>query len=246
MLKQALIYSSTIILLASCSALKPLNFSNSKQVNSTAGTANTQNREVKFLEEISVPVQKSATNQAISKATKENTSAGPLIPDMTGIEETNAALEHVSSLQLKYAVLLNTEPGSVSNVKMFEFIDEWYGTRYRLGGTTKNGIDCSAFVQFFFTGVYGVSLPRTAREQYKATSRISRTELQEGDLVFFNTRGGVSHCGVYLQNNKFVHAASSGGVMISDLYDDYWARRFVGAGRIDEKPGDVSNFTGKR
>jgi lipoprotein Spr len=55
--------------------------------------------------------------------------------------------------------------------------------------------------------------------------------LQEGDLVFFNTRGGVSHVGFYLQNNKFVHAASSGGVMVSDLNDEYWDKRFIGVRR---------------
>jgi murein DD-endopeptidase / murein LD-carboxypeptidase len=61
--------------------------------------------------------------------------------------------------------------------------------------------------------------------------------LKEGDLVFFNTTGGVSHVGVYLQNNKFVHASTSGGVMISDLDESYWAKRFIGIGRY-QKPTD--------
>jgi len=88
-------------------------------------------------------------------------------------------------------------------------------------------------MQILFASVYGISLPRTAREQYKVTSRISRTELKEGDMVFFNTRGGVSHVGFYLQNNKFVHA-STGGVIISDLFDPYYLRRFVGVGRVEK------------
>ncbi|TAL43619.1 MAG: NlpC/P60 family protein, partial [Chitinophagaceae bacterium] len=87
--------------------------------------------------------------------------------------------------------------------------------------------------------VYGISLARTARDQYRNSSRISRTHLQQGDLLFFNTRGGVSHVGVYLQNNKFVHASTSGGVTISDLYDPYWLRRFVGVGRLNTEPGVV-------
>ena len=144
----------------------------------------------------------------------------------------NDDAEDLSFLQIKYAVLLNTPAEQVKNTKMFEFIDEWYGTPYRLGGTTKKGIDCSAFTQFLFTSVYSVSIPRTAKEQYSLTSRISRTELKEGDLIFFNTRGGVSHVGVYLQNNKFVHASTSGGVTISDVFDEYWARKFVGVGRL--------------
>ena len=140
---------------------------------------------------------------------------------------------------MKYAVLLSTPAEEVKNTKMFEFIDDWYGTPYRLGGTTKKGVDCSAFSQFLFASVYGFSIPRTAREQYNLTSRISRTELKEGDLIFFNTRGGVSHVGVYLQNNKFVHVSTSGGVVISDIFDEYWVRRFVGVGRLKEKESIV-------
>ena len=111
-------------------------------------------------------------------------------------------------------------------------MDEWYGTRYRLGGTSKSGIDCSALMQIFFSAVYGIALPRTAREQHGASQKIGREELQEGDLVFFNTTGGISHVGVYLHNNKFYHASSSGGVTVSDLDEDYWRRRFMGAGRV--------------
>jgi lipoprotein Spr len=107
------------------------------------------------------------------------------------------------------------------------------GTRYRLGGSGKDGIDCSAFMQILFAGLYGITIPRTAREQYDFSKRISRTELKEGDLVFFNTIGGVSHVGMYLQNNKFVHA-STGGVTISDLYDEYWSRKFIAVGRVEQ------------
>ena len=121
----------------------------------------------------------------------------------------------------------------VNNLSLFQLLDEWFGTRYRLGGESKTGIDCSAFMQVMFAGLFGIALPRTAREQNRSTRKISRTELKEGDLVFFDTRGGISHVGMYLQNNKFVHSASSGGVMISDLYDDYWSRRFVSAGRYE-------------
>jgi cell wall-associated NlpC family hydrolase len=121
----------------------------------------------------------------------------------------------------------------VKNMNLVSLIDEWMGTRYRLGGTSKSGIDCSAFMQVLFAGIYGIALPRTAREQYNISQRISRTDLKEGDLIFFNTTGGVSHVGMYLQNNKFVHASSS-GVTISDIFDEYWVRRFVGVGRVQD------------
>ena len=105
----------------------------------------------------------------------------------------------------------------------------------------KKGVDCSVFSQFLFAAVYGFSIPRTAREQYNLTTRISRTELKEGDLIFFNTRGGISHVGIYLQNNKFVHASTSGGVTISDIFDEYWARKFVGVGRLKNKDAMASS-----
>lgn len=85
-------------------------------------------------------------------------------------------------------------------------------------------------------------LPRVSREQYRISRKISTTELQEGDLVFFNTTGrGVSHVGVYLGNNKFIHASVSKGVMVNDLFENYYLKRFVGAGRIDDKQVVSSN-----
>ena len=226
MLKQVSIYSLLVVLLASCSSLKTA-FTGSRQ--SPPANTNTVKKETKFLNQIDVPVEANRTRKGdddVIVSTKKE--SGP------NRETTyrNDDAEDLSFLQIKYAVLLNTPAEQVKNTRMFEFIDEWYGTPYRLGGTTKKGIDCSAFTQFLFTSVYSVSIPRTAREQYNLTSRISRTELKEGDLLFFNTRGGVSHVGVYLQNNKFVHASTSGGVMISDVFDEYWARKFVGVGRL--------------
>ena len=142
-------------------------------------------------------------------------------------------IEALSALRFKYAILLDAAVEDLSDAKLLEFMDEWYGTRYRLGGTDKSGIDCSAFAQLFISSVYGLSISRTCREQYADTRRIKRSRLQEGDLVFFKIRGKtVSHVGVYLRNNKFIHASTSGGIMISDLNEDYFEKRFAGAGRF--------------
>src|SRR6186713_2640809 len=235
MLKQATLYSIMIVLLASCASLKTAFTDN----NGTASTSNSTavKKETKFLDPIDVPVES-------SKGVKEKESDKSITKKETGAtrntshRESNA--EDLSALQVKYAVILSTPAEEVKNTKMFEFIDDWYGTPYRLGGTTKKGVDCSAFSQFLFASVYGLGIPRTAREQYDLTYRISRTELKEGDLIFFNTRGGISHVGVYLQNNKFVHASTSGGVMISDIFDEYWVRKFVGVGRLKDRESVVS------
>jgi len=142
--------------------------------------------------------------------------------------------------RFKYAILLDAPVEELNDDKLLSFIDEWYGTRYRLGGNDKSGIDCSAFVQSFFTAIYGFGIARTCKEQYGLIRRIKKTQLQEGDLVFFKTRGkSISHVGVYLRNNKFIHASTSSGVMISDLGEEYFSKRFAGAGRIEE-PGLVN------
>ena len=133
--------------------------------------------------------------------------------------------------QFRYAILMDVEVEQLANQALYHYITDWWGTPYRMGGDTKKGIDCSAFVQGLMVSVYGVSLPRVAREQKASCRSLSTAELQEGDLLFFNTRGGVSHVGVYLHNNYFVHASTSGGIMISSLNESYWQHRYVGAGR---------------
>ncbi|MCU0387447.1 MAG: C40 family peptidase [Chitinophagaceae bacterium] len=140
-------------------------------------------------------------------------------------------LETFLPFQFKYAIMLNESVEKLTNVSLYKAIDEWYGTRYRYGGTSHKGIDCSAFMQVLGQYAFGWMLPRTAREQYASLKRISKEELKEGDLVFFNTTGGVSHVGMYLQNGKFIHSSSSQGVSISDLDDQYWKARFIGARR---------------
>ena len=141
-------------------------------------------------------------------------------------------IEKCSPLQFKYAMLINMEVEDVTNTLLYNFIEEWWATRYHYGGTDKSGIDCSAFSSKVLLNIYGIVLPRTSSEQYAVSEKISRQNLKEGDLVFFNTRGGVSHVGVYLGNNFFVHSSVKSGVTINSLTDDYYNRKFIGGGRI--------------
>ena len=143
------------------------------------------------------------------------------------------ATEACKSIQFKYAQLMDMDIEDITNFTMFHFVEDWLKTRYRYGGTTKAGIDCSAFTGLLLATVSGIKVPRTAKQQYAASKKISREEIKEGDLVFFNTRGGVSHVGVYLANDYFVHASSSEGVTISNLNDEYYSRRYIGSGRVE-------------
>jgi lipoprotein Spr len=136
----------------------------------------------------------------------------------------------------KYSSMLDVLPNQISNVMLYRFIDEWYGTRYRMGGTSKSGVDCSAFVQNLYQYVFGLNLLRTAWMQFESSKYISNiNDLKEGDLVFFRIKSSrITHVGVYLKNNFFVHSASSKGVSIASLTNDYWSRYFAGGGRIKE------------
>ncbi len=111
---------------------------------------------------------------------------------------------------------------------------ELIGIRYRRGGTSpETGFDCSGFVDHVFESL-GLILPRTAREISKSGETVKKSELQPGDLVFFNTmRRAFSHVGIYLGDNLFIHAPASGGqVRIEDLREKYWGKRFNGARRV--------------
>ncbi len=164
----------------------------------------------------------------------------PLISKSTSIKKMASlssstfklATEACKKMQFKYAQLMDTEIEAVSNFTLFKFIDEWWRTKYRFGGSSKKGIDCSGLTGLLLGSVYAVTLPRTAREQYAKSIKILRGQLSEGDLVFFNTRGGVSHVGVYLNNNYFVHASVGSGVTISSLNDPYYNSKYIGAGRM--------------
>jgi hypothetical protein len=246
MLKNLTILTA-IVFLASCSSLKQLALTNNNKP--TSQPIASEQKEVKFLDNISSnststeivtppTVKKEKQHEVLNTVSKNENHTGSQSlkpkPETVRIGETTTPLvEKASSLQMKYALLMNTEVEDVKNLDLYESIDHWYGTPYRYGGTTKKGIDCSAFVQSVFGSAFGITLPRTAREQYQYVKLISTTELKEGDLLFFNTRGYVSHVGIYLQNNKFAQASVSSGVVITDMFDPYYVKHLIGVGRIE-------------
>ena len=119
--------------------------------------------------------------------------------------------------------------GLIGDKALAQVYNEWGGTRYRMGGSTKRGIDCSAFMQTAFLDAYGVELPRTTSEQRSLGRQIQKHELRKGDLVFFRRN---NHVGVYIGNNQFMHASSSQGVTISSLDESYWARNYTQSRRV--------------
>lgn len=107
------------------------------------------------------------------------------------------------------------------------------GTRYRSGGCSPDtGFDCSGFTTWVFNR-YGVHLPRSSREQYQVGKMVAKNNLRKGDLVFFRSKRGINHVGIYLENGKFIHSASNGKtVTISHLEEDYWRTHYAGGRRV--------------
>jgi len=119
------------------------------------------------------------------------------------------------------------------NKNLYKLIAEWYGIPHKDGGCDKNGTDCSCFVQMVIKEVYGKELPRSSAEMYNKTERVDSLEMKEGDLVFFTTKStSVSHVGVYLKENWFVHVSSSKGVRINNLTEPYFQKSYAGAGKF--------------
>jgi cell wall-associated NlpC family hydrolase len=224
MLKTTL-FIVAFFLLASCSTVRP---GASRQGASTTTTSSSGS--IQFIDNISVTPsgRQDKSGSSITPVTASSESRPARVNPGAGIENSAA-------LQFKFAILENASVEELDNLKLLSFMDYWYGAPYHYGGMSRDGIDCSAFAFLLLSSVYGVaSLPRTSKEQYESSRHIRRDELQEGDLVFFHTLGrrkAVTHVGVYLRNNKFIHASVS-GVMISDLGDGYYDRHYIGAGRV--------------
>jgi peptidoglycan endopeptidase LytF len=115
------------------------------------------------------------------------------------------------------------------------------GTRYRWGGASRGGFDCSGFTRYLFARIAGMKLPHSASAQAKLGKKVTREVLKPGDLLFFRTyRRGISHVGLYIGGDKFVHAASTRRrVRVDSLNEPYYRNRFVTARRLKEFPSTV-------
>jgi cell wall-associated NlpC family hydrolase len=200
---------SGVLGLTACSSLK-------KGTNERTGSSGRGN--VEFLDGLSI---NGSNYAAKSKSTLKFTASSTLI-------------ENAPLWQFKYAQLLDVRVETVLNTNLFAFIEDWWGTPYVYGGKNKNGVDCSGFANNLLVAVFRINSSGSSAQLYAKARKLSKSEMREGDLVFFKTDGkSISHVGVYLNNNKFVHASTSLGVTISDLNETYWARYYAGSGRIE-------------
>lgn len=125
------------------------------------------------------------------------------------------------------------EPDSACNPYLYYQVYDWLGTKYKYSGTSKKGIDCSAFVGEVYKSTYCVDLERRSSDIWPNVLPVSKNDLREGDIVFFKIKyNRISHVGLYLGNNKFAHASVHSGVIISDLDDKYYKKYFYKGGRV--------------
>lgn len=173
-------------------------------------------------------IDRNAKNKIVKKTTK------PKTPNTT--TTTTKDTKGQKALKEKYAEKLEVSPKTLDNATLYQFVDEWYGVPYHMGGLEKTGIDCSGFVLKLYNEVYNMPLPHSSQEQYAYCRKIKNiADATEGDLVFFRTLGKrISHVGIYLWNDFFVHASTSQGIVISSLHEDYWKKHYAGVGRADQ------------
>jgi cell wall-associated NlpC family hydrolase len=146
---------------------------------------------------------------------------------------TNSNSSISSQIKKKYSTILQVDEQKIKSVPLYALIDEWYGTAYKYGGCDKSGIDCSNFAAVIYQEIYSKSLKGSSAAIFNQCIAVSKNELEEGDLVFFKIeKNTISHIGIYLQNNKFVHATTKKGVMIDDLNEAYYAKSFYKGGRL--------------
>jgi len=151
----------------------------------------------------------------------------------TSINKDN--LEAISSSLESF--ISNTDlSGNVDKDEVMFKIIEYLNTPYLWGGTSKRGIDCSAFIQTIMYQALGVTLPRTSLEQSSVGEHVDKSDLKFGDLIFFDTmrKGRVTHVGMYLSNGFFAHSGSRTGVAVASLDDEFYTRTYLKAKRVTE------------
>src|SRR5476651_922210 len=161
-------------------------------------------------------------------------------------QETKVADDQDKSLIKDYfSQIMGVALSTTSNVKLFQFVYDWIGTPYHFGGTSKKGIDCSAFTKQLYSEVFNMDIKRNSREIFSMVSPVGKDDLKEGDLVFFKIRSKkITHIGIYLGNNRFVHASAK-GVAVSSLDDAYYSRYFYKGGRVLSAFKNELNMSGE-
>lgn len=138
----------------------------------------------------------------------------------------------IAVLLISVAPFMTNQASAASGNDIVNYSKQFLGIKYQYGGTTTSGFDCSGYTKYVFKNA-GITLSRTAATQYREGVSVSKSNLQAGDLVFFNNLGYTSHVGIYVGNNQFISATTSKGIAIVSINDPYyWGKYYIGAKRI--------------
>ena len=157
--------------------------------------------------------------------------------ELPATASSSSKLEQPSLLQTTSSSV-TSRPTSLTHMRdFFSNVSQYFGTRYRLGGQTPAGFDCSGFVRFMFDKVFNMSLPRSSKEMSALGNKVSKDDLQPGDLVFFHSKSQrINHVGIFIGNDSFVHSSLTKGITEDQLKHEYYEKRFAGAVRLLEIP----------
>ncbi|WP_143145148.1 NlpC/P60 family protein [Arcobacter sp. LA11] len=139
--------------------------------------------------------------------------------------------EYKNTLPEERRILVSPSDSILMNQSLMDFYNEWKNVKYRYGGNSKKGIDCSAFTQRIYKEKFDINIPRSTRTQIRVGKHIKRSELEMGDLVFFKTGKFDRHVGIYMGNGDFMHASIK-GVKFTKLDKPYYKRNYWTARRI--------------
>ena len=178
-----------------------------------------------------------AANDSTSK--KEQKSSGEQVQKQDSVKvatknaDSTATKQQTKKVDVASKAKKETKPAA-KPTNLEKYAKEWLGAKYVYGAASKKKTDCSGYVMQVYKGFYNIALDHNAQRMYDDGRgySIKRTKLQEGDLVFFGNFWKISHVGIYLKGNRFIHASTSDGVVITSMDDKYWASKYKGARRF--------------
>ena len=142
--------------------------------------------------------------------------------------------KQTSSLK-KYTQKTKTSIPKNANYKtkaLYKEYDKWRGVKYKYGGTNKNGVDCSSFIQQVYYNAFGLKIPRTTKNQAIIGKKINKSQLHAGDMIFFKTGWSTKHVGIIIENGNFIHTSTKHGVVKTSIHNPYWKSNYWQSRRV--------------
>jgi len=176
-----------------------------------------------------------ASCKSLQRNVRPNNSSGPIVEhELLKVQKKSKSKADKNQRHKDKERADDAAPTKGEEKELIDFINDWYGTPHKMGGTSKKGVDCSGFVIVAYREVFDKEFKgRRAEDIFAEVQIVKWEDLAYGDLVFFQVNGRrIDHVGIYVGEGNFAHSSSSRGVMISAINNSYWAKRYFKAGRF--------------